>query len=309
MKAGIAILTFLVVMTSALASPSKPTQAPTPLTSNGEGPIFYIDFSNFQGDNENTFVEFYVQVSYDELQFIKQNGRFHAAYKLDFTVLTENDSLIEANQKIDTIDLDTYGETQSIQKARVMLLGYSLKPGAYKIKAQLQDVETQHSSVIEQVLNLKNFCTRELSISDIQLSQKIEPAENGLPYVKNSRYIEPNASRVFAHGLNSDIYLYFEVYNFVYVPGCDNSTYTAFIAFFDDEGKQVAQIQRKKQKPGDTSAHSMKFPIQSFKQGEYYVTIRVQDDVSGQSCESTRGFTVLEQSVDVTEIEVEKWLY
>lgn len=309
MKARIAILASLVFFTSALASPPKESDLTTPLSSMGEGPLFFLDYSNYKGVNDETFVEFYIQVSYDELQFIKKNQRFQAEYEIDFSVLTETDSLLDNFVGRDTIELNSYAETQSSKSARVMLLGFSFPPATYKIKVRTTDLETRHFSLLERELSTKNFRSPQLEISDIQLSHKIEPAQNGLPYVKNSRYIEPNVSRVLAHGVNSDIYIYFEVYNFTYFPNCENSTYTTTISFFDNEGNQIARLNRVKEKPGDTSAHSMKFPLQNFKSGEYYVTIQVRDDVSGQVCETSKNFTVGDQPISVSEATLDKWLY
>ncbi len=309
MKTPIAILATLVLLYSALASPSTNVDLNVPLTSNGDGPIFYLDYSSFKGVNDETFVEFYIQVSYNELQFIKKNGRFRADYEIDFAVLTENDSLIENHVSVDGIDLDTYSETQSDNKARVMLLGYSLAPKIYKIIARVTDCETRHSSVLEKVFAPKEYRSRQLISSDVQLSHKIEPAHNGQPYVKNSRYIEPNASRVFAHGVNPDIYIYFEVYNFAYIPNCENSTYTTTISFFDNAGNQIAQLNRVKEKPGDTCAHSMKFPLQKFKSGEYFVTIQVRDGLNGQVCETSKNFTIVDQPISVSEVTLNKLLY
>jgi hypothetical protein len=81
------------------------------------------------------------------------------------------------------------------------------------------------------------------------------------------------------------------------------------ISFFDNDGNQIAQLKRVKEKPGDTCAHSMKFPLPNFKSGEYYVTIRVLDDMSGQVCETSKDFIVLEQPVAISEVNLDKWLY
>jgi len=273
---------------------TKKSPADSPLVSHGDGPLFYVDYTNFQGLNQ-TFVEFYIQVGYQELQFIKHNGHFRAGYDISFSVLTANDSTVEQYRNTDILDVETYAETQSSQKARASLLGFLLKPGAYKIKAHLTDIETQHSSEIVETFYPRSYQSSELMISDIQMSQKIEPAQDGQPYVKNQRYVEPNAGRIFAHGLSENIFIYFEIYNLNYFENC-GSTYTTLISFYDAEGKPIAQLLRKKEKPGTTSAHSLKFPLEHFKSGEYSMTVRIQDDASGKTCESSRSYLVLDPS-------------
>jgi hypothetical protein len=284
----------------------KKSPANGPLVSHGDGPMFYIDYSNFQGLDGQTFMEFYIQVGYQELQFIKHHGHFRAGYDITFSVVTANDSAVEEYRNTDIIDVGTYTETQSAQKARASLLGFLLKPGAYKIKAHVTDIETRHTSEIVETIYPRSYQSSELMISDIQVSQKIEPAQNGQPYVKNQRYIEPNAGRIFAHGLAENIFIYFEIYNLNYFENC-GSTYTTWISFYDAEGKPVAQLLRKTEKPGTTSAHSMKFPLEQFKNGEYTMTVRVQDDATGKTCESSKSYLVLDPSVSFGFVP-EKWL-
>ena len=70
----------LLFVTSLFASlpSSKKSAVNLPMISQGEGPTFFLDFSNFLGEEDQTFVEFYVQVAYKELQFFRHKGKFRA---------------------------------------------------------------------------------------------------------------------------------------------------------------------------------------------------------------------------------------
>ncbi|MFQ5864223.1 MAG: hypothetical protein ACE5IW_03235 [bacterium] len=280
---------------------SEDSQFNTPFISKGNGPEFYIDYSNFQGVDHQTYTELYIQIAYHELQFIKHNGNFQAGYELYLTVSDENENLLEEYSNADVFEVDSYAETQSTTKARVSLIAYTFDPGKYKVRAVLTDMETQHSSRIEQVFCSRSFQSPNLMISDLQLSQKIVPAEEGQPYVKNQRYIEPNATRIFTQGL-SDIHVYFEIYNLSYSQNKENTTYTAYFTFYDKNGKRTTHFQTFENKPGPSSAHSLKVPVKHFRGGTYTLTIRVRDDDTGETTEASKSFTVFDSRLSLNNI-------
>lgn len=309
MNAKTALLMVLLALSSlGFSYPYSPSSMITPLKSVGEGPLFYVDYSNLKGIDNKTFVEFYVQIGYDELQFIKYNGRFQASYDLDFVIYDTGDNVIENYTTIDVFEVETFSETRSRDKARISLVAFSFEPGQYRIKALVTDVETQKTSVIEDAFVARSFDSQNLMISDIQLSQKIEPAQEGQPYVKNQRYIEPNAVRIFAHGV-SDIHIYFELYNLAYSPKSENSTYTAVFIFHDGKGNKIAQFKRRQVKPGKTVAHSLKVPVEYFTGGTYTLTVHVQDNDTGQTAESSKSFTVVGSSISFYEPNADEVLY
>lgn len=309
MNAKTALLMVLLALSSlGFSYPYSPSSMITPLKSVGEGPLFYVDYSNLKGIDNKTFVEFYVQIGYDELQFIKYNGRFQASYDLDFVIYDTGDNVIENYTTIDVFEVETFSETRSRDKARISLVAFSFEPGQYRIKALVTDVETQKTSVIEDAFVARSFDSQNLMISDIQLSQKIEPAQEGQPYVKNQRYIEPNAVRIFAHGV-SDIHIYFELYNLAYSPKSENSTYTAVFIFHDGKGNKIAQFKRRQVKPGKTVAHSLKVPVEYFTGGTYTLTVHVQDNGTGQTAESSKSFTVVGSSISFYEPNADEVLY
>lgn len=310
MKARIALFVTLWSISNLIASPVDRTKLEdAPLKSIGSGPQFFVDYLNLTGLDDRTYVEFYIQVGYHELQFIKdkEQGNFLAGYELDFSIFDEKGNLIESHNSVDGFHVDTYAKTKSSEKARISLLAFTFDPGKYRIKVVLADLETQKSSKIDKRFVARDFRSKELMISDIQLSQKIELAEDGRPYVKNQRYIEPNAGRTFAYGF-SGFYVYFEVYNLDYEKQ-DESTYTTYFIFHNSKGKKIAQLKNRKAKPGETSAHSLRIPLDSFLNGEYVITVRVRDDQNKQIAESSTSFTVVEQVIAVSQIQPDAVLY
>ncbi|MFQ5825451.1 MAG: hypothetical protein ACE5JB_15535 [bacterium] len=307
MKARIAFfVAFLIVLNlTGVFVYAKKSPVRTPFKSIGKGPNFYLDYTNFQGFDDDTFIEFYIQIGYQELQFFKHNKRFRAGYDLDLFVYDENDNTVEHYTNLDVFEVDSYSESQSTEKARVSLLGFSFNPGKYKIEVILRDIETHKSSKIERVFFARNYQSDNLQISDIQFSQKIVPAEEGQPYVKNQRYIQPNPIRTFAHGL-ADIYIYFEVYNLTYTENSENLNYTAYFIILDNKGKKIAQFQNIEKVPGKISAHSLKIPVDQFLSGNYILTVRILDEATGQTAETSKSFTVLDWPISLNDVYTEE---
>lgn len=265
-----------------------------PIRSDGAGPRFFLDYINLKGIDNLTFIEFYIQVSYDQLQFIRDGAGFKAGYELNFLIHDTEDRIVDRHSNVDEIKVRTFDETKARDKARVSQVGFSLQPKSYRILVTITDLETLHTSVIEKELEARNFESDTLMVSDIQLSTKITPAENGQPYVKNQRYVAPNVLRTFALE-HSDLHLYFEVYNLKYSPENSGSTYTTYFIFKDSEGNPVAKFRRTNEKPGVTSAHSLKIPLEHFRPGQYQLTIEIRDDADARVAQSSETFMVLDQ--------------
>ncbi len=280
-------------------------QPETPFESSGSGPVYYIDYANFQGVDAKTYVEFYFQVSYNDLQFYKSGKQFQAGYALDFKVIDADGNVLEQHETNDVFDVDNFAQTHATTKARVLLLGYTMDAGSYEIESSMTDLETHKSTKIKRSFVAGDFKTDKLKISDLQLSQNISAAKPDQPYVKNQRYIEPNAVRTFAHGL-ADIYVYFEVYNLSGFgeDGKSPGNYEAHFIINDESGNTFARLKRKHAKPGETSAHSIKLPIEHFKNGTYSLTVQIVDQESGQMSESSKDFTVFTQSITANEMNV-----
>ncbi|MFQ5675881.1 MAG: hypothetical protein ACE5G1_08305, partial [bacterium] len=172
MKIGYMLLTLVLVapMNNTLAK----NESIAPFEATGDGPRFYIDYSNFQGVDNLTYTEFYIQISYNELQFVKRGNRFVSGYDLEFEVLDEENNVIESYSNTDIFQVDNFSETESMTKARVSMIAFTFEPGVYRIKAAMLDRETRKSAKLHRKFTAHSFKQENLLISDIQFSQKIE---------------------------------------------------------------------------------------------------------------------------------------
>ncbi len=299
MRATFPFLATVLLVSNLFAAPppAKNSKPPTtPFEAIGEGPRFYIDYSNFQGVDNLTYTEFYIQIGYNELQFIKYRKRFRSGYDLELSIVDENNTVVETFTNRDVFDVKTFDETKATKKARLSMVAFTFEPGTYSIRVQVKDQETQKTSEIEELFSAQDFKENKLHLSDIQFSQKIELCGDDRSFVKNKRYVEPYAVRVFANG-SADIHLYFEIYNLTYQPEKLNYNYTAYFSIFNQETEKMKKFQQVHKIPGTTAAHSVRLNVDQFLGGEYDLTIRILDEATGQIVEMTKSFTVLSSSI------------
>ncbi|NIR47622.1 hypothetical protein GWO43_04130 [candidate division KSB1 bacterium] len=262
------------------------------MKSNGEGPQFVLDYISWLGSERQTTVKFYVQIAYDELQFIRHEERFQASYDFEFFIYDGEDNLLKRNVLHDVFEVDSF-ETQSRTKARIFPVVYPLEPRKYRLKAVITDLETNKTSKIEAFFLPRDFHSQNLQISEIQLCTKIEPGEPELLWARNNLYLLPNIFRTLAYNRH-DLYVYFEIYNLALTENMSDTTLTLFMIFENGRGEQIRQIERQHTKIAQNCAFHFKFPKDNFFTGEYVLTIRVRDDATRQTVETSTSFAVID---------------
>lgn len=175
-RRNLAILLTLLLISS---TPGYKLQASNsqPLYSDGEGASHQIDFSNFRGENDKAYVEFYIQIAYQNLQFIKTQGKFRASYDFELAILDDQGNIVEHQTIRDPFEIDNFKATYSSDKARISSMAFLLEPGEYTLVTKATDLETNAYSEINTTFEATDFKTTDLTISDIQFSQNIYPAE------------------------------------------------------------------------------------------------------------------------------------
>jgi len=115
-------------------------------------------------------LEVHVLILNDDLQFVKNEGRYEAAYTVDATIKTRGDRLIETIHLNRELSAETYVETNSRVRNDQTRFLFTLVPGKYELRIDLMDRESRKSRVLE-----KNFEFSEeewgdpLKLSDIVL--------------------------------------------------------------------------------------------------------------------------------------------
>ncbi len=169
-------------------------------------PEFYLDALSFSSsDSSVSRVDFYLQIPYDALQFVKDGNSFLAQYEVTINLLTlENHSIMEKlwTEEIRVTDAKITESKKAFHTTQRYLL---VTPGIYNARAQLKDGETKKVSTIIRKIIVGNYAMKAISISDIMLVNSVQTAGD-------KHNISPNVTGNIAEN-NNAFYLFYEIYN------------------------------------------------------------------------------------------------
>ena len=166
---------------------------------------YYQDFMSFIGENDKTRLDFFIQVPYNAVQFVKTGQGFEAAYTVTVSVFDEGQkNLITEkiwNEKIVAISFEL---TNSPENFNLGHRSFELAPGVYSIKTSMFDKDSKNEYSSENKIVIKQF-TAVPSLSDIMLISKRTMVEG------NSKII-PNVSRNIVTD-RDPLSTFFEIYS------------------------------------------------------------------------------------------------
>ncbi|MBZ0200226.1 MAG: GWxTD domain-containing protein [Ignavibacteriaceae bacterium] len=168
--------------------------------------VYYQDFLNFAGDKVNqTQVDVFIQVPYNEIQFVKSEKGFSAGYSVTISVFTDDKSTLISektfNEKVEVVNFE---QTISGSNFNLSLRSFYLRPGAYLIRSEIEDKDSKQKSSTENLFEVRDYSSGS-GISDIMLIAR-------KTVVEGSNKILPNVNRnVFSK--KDGIPFYFEVYS------------------------------------------------------------------------------------------------
>lgn len=166
---------------------------------------YYQDFISFKGNNDKARLDYFVQVPYNAVQFIKTGQGFEASYMMTVSVFDEeNEKLITEkvwNEKIVAISFEL---TTSPDNFNLSSRSFELTPGVYSIKTTLLDKDSKNEYSAESKIIVKQFNVSP-SLSDIMLI-------SGKNVVDGKSKIIPNVSRNIVTDRDA-LSMFYEIYS------------------------------------------------------------------------------------------------
>ncbi len=143
-------------------------------------PVFYFDIYNFySGDSANTKVDFFLQLPFEKLSFIKAGEKFRAEYSVSVTVNDENKlKLITEKSWTEKIELLDFNKTNSKSDYNLSARSFKLAPGKYYFTILVEDLDSRKEYRAEAEVPVRTF-DQELAISDIMLISSKNHIRNG----------------------------------------------------------------------------------------------------------------------------------
>jgi GWxTD domain-containing protein len=166
---------------------------------------YYQDFISFKGNNDKARLDFFVQVPYNAVQFVKTGQGFEASYMMTVSVFDENNEKLITekvwNEKIVAISFEL---TSSPENFNLGSRSFELTPGIYSVKTTLLDKDSKNEYTSESKIIVKQY-NEVPSISDIMLI-------SGKTAVEGKSKIIPNVSRNIITDRDA-LSMFYEIYS------------------------------------------------------------------------------------------------
>ncbi len=148
-------------------------------------PHFYFDALNFKSDPDQSRLDFYLQVPYSELQFLRSGNEFTASYEV-FLQLTDgegNPALEQAWEE--KVACPSFDETVNDRIFSVSHRHFVVKPGSYTLQVAVTDSETNRSYMARRSFTARDYSDQVESISDVMVLMASTESEGKRTIVPN----------------------------------------------------------------------------------------------------------------------------
>lgn len=240
---------------------------------------FSIDYSFFQTEKSQAYVEFYLSVqgnsiSYGHLSEESDTNLYQA--KIEMTYLIEQGEKVIAFEKFQ-INSPKYSaeEAESNPFDLLDLKRMRFGPGNYTYTIVAKDLID--NSISEAKGTLQNFVTKtnEILLSDIQVGNKISPTETTSQFSKAGYEISPSVTHNFVRD-NNQISVYFEIYNANKALG-DSTAYLLDVSIIDAINEDPSGNLRtvKRLKAISITPRIQSFNLKDLPTGSYEVLVKL----------------------------------
>lgn len=172
----------------------------------GYQPDFFYDAYNFKSTEPGrTRVDFFVEVPYEIIQFVKSGSSFTASYMVTISFYDEKkEKLMTEKSWSETVSTTNFDETTSKHNYYLSARSFDLEPREYFVRCEIEDKDSKKNIVREDKFTVRDLNTP-VAISDIMLIDR-QVVVNG-----NSKFI-PNISRNVAEQ-KEGLKFFYEIYS------------------------------------------------------------------------------------------------
>jgi GWxTD domain-containing protein len=251
-------------------------------------------YAYFQ-DRTKSYVEVYVALQRKDIQFEDMQGFYEGKAYLYLEVMDESGKMVDSLGKWVPIDV-TYLEDAYNENVRIFdAIPCALPPAKYKMRLTAIDGISKRTGVSTFELNVKNYVSDNLDISDLEMAYNIVPTTTDTvlsALMKAGRKVIPNPSRYISNE-DSLLYFYCEVYNMVQREGASDEfeIKTTLLDSYGYELREYPAVRNKK--PGTTAVITEALPIKGLPGGNYELNVRVEDIATGRKVVSTKKFMLI----------------
>ncbi len=229
-----------------------------------KGPSFHLDAVNLAtpGNPHLSRLSIFLEVVYDELQFVKIEQDYDASYEASIVINDKDNDQVDGKTWQEELSVPNFDQTNKRTVYSQSNQVFDLEPGTYKLAISVHDPETNLTRKINKKIELRDYSKDKPALSDIIWISELEPDSSGAV-----ASIRPQVSDAMK-GLSSPAFAYFELYNPLQLP----SLQLEYEFFHDQDKKNYKKTLTQDFSEAKTMAY---FPIavDSLSHGLYHLTI------------------------------------
>jgi hypothetical protein len=167
---------------------------------------YYQDFLNFRSSKLGmTRLDIFIQVPYNEIQFVKKADSFESQYTATVSIFAEDkEKLIEEKSWDEIINVKDFPHTTTPSSFNISVKSFDVHPGRYFIKTSIEDKDSRKTYFANNMYTVRDLNTLP-NLSDVMFIAKQTA-------VAGSNKILPNVTRDISVQKDG-IPLFFEVYS------------------------------------------------------------------------------------------------
>jgi GWxTD domain-containing protein len=173
----------------------------------GYVPLFFFDAISYAADDKGkSRIDFYVQVPYEELRFVKEGEGYLARYDVTLVIENAEEKLLQDRSWSVDVRVQDFAQTVSRKQYSLAYQSLVVDPGSYQVSISVKDQDTKTGGKLKRAMLVTDYSKGSLALSDIMIVSRLTTTAEG----KNR--VVPNISgNVGTEG--EGFFLYFEVYD------------------------------------------------------------------------------------------------
>jgi GWxTD domain-containing protein len=243
----------------------------------GEGDLaFFTDTAGFQASVGYTRQEIYVLLDASQLKFRRKRKRYEAEMELSISLTDSAGAVVNEETWKRKVWVESADDVEGAGLPFRDMIGFDLKPGAYRMTLSIRDLKEKKKAVAEGALQVRDFEGRTLKSSDLLFATGLSKAATESRFSRYGWLVTPNVTRTYPAG--GDIEVYFEIYHLSpQVEGADN-TFLLGYSVLDTAGAVLAKFaDQRLMKPGSSAVKTEIFNTGDLPPGTYYLQVEALD--------------------------------
>lgn len=233
-----------------------------------------MTYTTYLDVEQNPYIETFLNIDAKSVKYIKKDNYFQGV--VEITMVFKKDDKIVTFSKV---DLSTPTENDSTPSSPniIDIQRIAIPNGEYDFEISLKDKNTNKEATVYKDKIIVNHKPNVISISGIQLINKIEPTKTPNLFTKHNYDMYPYISDFFPEKINT-LTVYSEIYNTSIVYG-DSSEYVYRIFVEDFESGRIVTnlFKMKKETASKVKVLIQSFDISKLPSGNYNLVIEVRN--------------------------------